>query len=140
MPWLTLLGMARPRAKSRRPSPSSRPRAPRLPVTKRIVTKTEKVQFGRVGFGNVDVDALIDQAFVAADDGDCSRVAKTLDRAEAAGGNVGLHRKQLMQDCTLDRAGLAFAPSDALGKQSDWINWRTALIGVGALWLGSKVF
>lgn len=102
-------------------------------MTKRVVTT-------RVQFGNADVNALLDQAFTAADDGDCSRVQKTLDRAEAAGAEVGLHRKQLMQDCTLDRTGLAAPLGGPLGEQKDWINWRTALIGLGALWIGSKLF
>ena len=102
-------------------------------MTRRTVTT-------RLQFGNADTGALLDEAFRRADDGNCPAVQKALDRAEAAGANVGLHRKQLMQDCTLDRTGLAFAPSKALGEQKDWINWRTALIGIGALWVGSKIF
>lgn len=108
---------------------------PRLPMTKRTVTT--RVQFGRFG-GTADAASLLDQAFTAADDGDCSRVQKTLDRAEAAGANVGLHRKQLMQDCTLDRTGLAGGID--VGSQGDWFNWRTALIAGVAVWVGSKIF
>lgn len=118
---------------------AARPRAPRLPVTKKVVTTTSRVQFG-----NVDVDTLLDQAFVAADDGDCSRVAKTLDRAEAAGGNVGLHRKQLLQDCKLDRGGIPMSGvrddvKRAVGGQAEWFNWRTAVVAVAGIWLGTKL-
>lgn len=96
-------------------------------------------QFGKFG-ATADIDSLLDQAFVAADDGDCSRVQKTLDRAEAAGANVGLHRKQLMQDCTIDRTGIAGVRGVNVGSQMDWINWRTGLVFIGGLWLGHKFF
>lgn len=121
----------------RRPVRAAKPK-PKLPVTRRVVTTTERTQFGRVrGFGAVNVDEFLDRAFVAADDGRCAEVSEMLDEAEAAGGRVGLHRKQLMQDCKLDRSGIAGV---GVGQQSDWLNWRTALLGVGALWLGAKIF
>ena len=120
--------MARGTKTRRASKPKPRPRPPRLPLR------------ARVQFGGADTGLILDEAFRAADDGDCSRTSKALDRAEAAGANVGLHRKQLMQDCTLDRTGLASPLGGPLGEQKDWLNWRTALIGVGALWLGSKIF
>lgn len=125
--------MARPA----RRTVARKPRTPRLPVTKRVVTTTTRTQFG-----NVDTDALLDQAFVAADDGDCSRVAKTLDRVEAAGRNVSLHRKQLLQDCKLDFGGSVPVAGirESVGGESDWINWRTGLVALAALWVGSKIF
>ena len=125
------------RAAKRQPRRAHKPVKYKLPVTKRAVTTTTRTQFG-----NADTGALLDQAFVAADDGDCSRVVKILDRAEAAGASVSLHRKQLLQDCKLDRTGLAALPPVGryVGGQRDWFNWRTGLVLVGGLWLGSKFF
>lgn len=57
--------------------------------------------------GSPETDEAIRQAFVAAEDGDCKRVDKYLDKAEEAGARVSLHRRQLLQDCKVERGGLS---------------------------------
>ncbi len=57
------------------------------------------------GFGEISEEAeeALRQAFTAADDGDCGRVKRSLDRAQRAGVDVSVHRRQLMVDCKLGR-------------------------------------
>lgn len=77
----------------------------REPRDDRFARRRRVAQEELEGFGELSEEAeeALRQAFTAADDGDCGRVKRSLDRAQRAGADVTTHRRQLMADCRLGR-------------------------------------
>lgn len=81
-----------------------------------------------------DTGSEIDAAFRASEDGDCARVKKHLDAAEADGENVDKLRGQLLKDCGVERSrwlGMLDGLSHPL--------WVYVAIYGGAAYLAMKV-